>query len=272
MYLAIDIGGTKTLVAALDDDGVITERVRFETPKAYSDFLKSLAENVANMSTKNFLACGVGVPGRLNRERSICIAFGNLPWENVPILKDLKKILDCPVVVENDANLAGLSEAMLLKARYNSVLFLTISTGIGTGVIYNQTIEPALLDAEGGHLLLEHNDKLEQWEDFAAGSAIVRRYGKQAKDITDEATWKHIARDLSVGLIDLLAVVQPEVVVLGGSVGNYFERFEKPLLGYLKQYEMPLVPIPPIMKAQRPDDAVLYGCYDVAKSLYGKTD
>jgi predicted NBD/HSP70 family sugar kinase len=119
-------------------------------------------------------------------------------------------------------------------------------------------------------MLIEHNDKLEQWEDFAAGSAIVRRYGKRAHDIKDEATWGKIARDLSLGFIDLIAVIQPQVIVVGGSVGNYLERFKKPLSDILKVYEMPLVPIPPILKAQRPDDAVVYGCYDLAKSLYEK--
>ena len=83
MYLAVDIGGTKTLVATLNNDGVITERLRFETPKKYEQFIKLLAESVANLSTDNFLACGIGFPGRLNREQGLGVALGNLPWENV---------------------------------------------------------------------------------------------------------------------------------------------------------------------------------------------
>jgi predicted NBD/HSP70 family sugar kinase len=270
MYLAIDIGGTKTLLASLNNDGVVTERVRFETPKTYNQFIKALAGSVDNMSTKDFLACGVGVPGRLNLKKGIGIAMGNLPWLNVPIKNDIEKIVRCPVVIHNDAKLAGLSEAMLIKHKYNRVLYITISTGIGTGVIINQHIDPALADSEGGHILLEHNDKLQQWEDFASGRAILRRYGKKARDITDEATWKHIARDLAVGIIDLIAVIQPEIIIVGGSVGAYLERFEKPLKEILENYEMPLVPIPPIEKAKRPEDAVLYGCYDLAKEVYGK--
>ena len=270
MYLAIDIGGTKTLIACLNNDGVISERVRFETPKDYDKFVAALADNVAKISTDNLLACCVAVPGKLNREKGIGIAMGNLPWANVPIRADVKKLVHCPVIIENDANLAGLSESMLIKHKYDRVLYITVSTGIGTGIIIDHAIDPAFADSEGGQMMLEHNDRLQCWEDFASGSAIVRRYGKKARDITDEATWKHISRDLAVGLIDLIAVVQPQVLVIGGSVGHYLERFKKPLTIDLKRYETPLVPVPPIIEAKRPDDAVLYGCYDLAKSVYGK--
>src|SRR5688500_5171133 len=115
MYLAIDIGGTKTLVASLDDHGVITERVRFETHKDYKDFIKDLEENVAKLSTNNFLACGVELTGRLDRDRRKIIAMGILPWAKIPIYEHLSRFITCPIVVENDAKLAGLSEAMLLK-------------------------------------------------------------------------------------------------------------------------------------------------------------
>lgn len=271
MYLAIDIGGTKTLVASLTNEGVIAEQIRFETPKSYVDFIDILAETIAQLEAKEFVACGVGAPGKIDREKGAVVAFGNLPWKNIPIQADIKKIARCPVAVDNDANLAGLSEAMLLKDKYNRVLYVTVSTGIGTGFIVNQAINPALADSEGGHLLLEHNGKLMRWEDFASGKAIVKRYGKRAHDITDDTTWKHIARDLAVGFIDLIAVAQPEVIVIGGGVGNYLERYKKHLVEILKRYEMPMVQIPPMLQAKRPEEAVIYGCYDLAKGVYGKT-
>jgi predicted NBD/HSP70 family sugar kinase len=270
MYLGIDVGGTKTLVASLTHDGVITEQLRFGTPKNYKEFIQTLAHTVADISTKKFVACGVGIPGRLDRKHGFGVAMGNLPWKNIPIKDDVQRIAQCPVVIDNDANLAGLSEAMLVK-EHSRVLYVTISTGIGTGIIVDRQIEPAFADSEGGHLLLEHNDRLRAWEDFASGRAITRRYGKQARDITNETTWKHIAHDLALGLIELITVVQPDIIVLGGGVGRYFERFKAPLEAALKRYETPLVPIPRLVEAKRPDQAVLYGCYDLAKSVYGKT-
>ncbi len=270
MYLGIDIGGTKTLVASLDQHGVITEKIRFETPQNYDEFVEELAKNVANLSTKTFIACTVGVPGRLDRDHGIGIAMGNLPWKNVPIQREVAHIADCPVYIQNDAKLAGLSESMLLK-QYGRVLFVTISTGIGVGFIVNQTIDEALADSEGGQVLVEQGGKTHFWEDVASGQAIVRRYGKKAKDIHDAGTWRHIAHDIAIGLSDLISVIQPEVIVIGGSVGAYFDRFRKPLLQTLHRYELPITKVPPIVPATRPEDAVLYGCYDYAKAHHGKT-
>jgi predicted NBD/HSP70 family sugar kinase len=269
MYAGIDIGGTKTLVAALDNQGVIKEKFRFPTPKIYPVFLRELSATVANFSTKHFTAAGVAAPGRIDREHGVALAFGNLPWREVPLQRDVERILHCPVVIENDANLAGLSEAMLLR-QYPCVLYVTISTGIGTGVITDRVIDPEFADSEGGEIILEHKGKLKRWEEFASGRAIVQRFGKRASEITDEKTWKIIAHDVAIGLFDLITFIQPDAVVLGGGVMSYFERFSDLLVGELGRFATPLTPIPPILKAQRPEEAVVYGCYDLAKSVYGK--
>lgn len=269
MYLAIDIGGTKTLVASLDDSGVIKECCKFYTPKTYAVFIDELARNVAKLSTESFVASGVGVPGKIDRARGIAVAFGNKPWRNVPIQKDIQKFVQCSVVIENDANLGGLSEAMLLK-EFKRVLYVTISTGIGTGFIVDQKIDPSMANSEGGNILLERSGKLESWEDFASGRAIVQRFGKQASDITDKRTWRVIGHDIAIGIIDLIALMQPEIVVLGGSVGAYYDKFKEFLHEYLKDYENPLITMPVIREATRPELAVIYGCYDLAKQVYGK--
>jgi predicted NBD/HSP70 family sugar kinase len=269
MYLGIDIGGTKTIAASLDAAGVIKESYRFPTPKKYEDFIEELASAVAELTTKKFVAVGVGVPGKIDRERGIGIAFGNLPWRSVPIRKDVQKIANAPVVIENDANLAGLSEAMLLK-HHRKVLYVTISTGIGTGFIVDRVIDPNLADSEGGNILLEHNGKLEAWEDFASGRAIAKRFGKQAREITDKHTWQVIARNIALGLIDLIALTEPDIIVLGGGVGTYYSRYREFLTEFLEEHRSPLFKIPPIQEAARPEQAVVYGCYDLARSVYGK--
>lgn len=264
MYLAIDIGGTKTLIATFNELGVITEQYKFLTPQDYKKFLQELSKSVANLSTKHFKSACVALPGRIDRTQGIGVACGNLPWKNIPIKKDLEGFIDCPVVVENDANLAALSEAVALQDRYDKVLYVTISTGIGAGLIIDQDIDPDFADTEGGHIILEHNGRRQRWERFASGSAIVRRFGKRAMDIHDVKTWRIISRSISIGLMDLIAILQPEVIVIGGGVGQYFERFKPYIKEELTKYNTPLTPIPPIRKAKRPNEAVVYGCYYMA--------
>jgi predicted NBD/HSP70 family sugar kinase len=267
MYAGVDIGGTKTLVAVLDDDGVIQESRKFPTPHNYQHFILELQHAVAFLATKDFKAAGVAIPGRLDRKHGRALKLGNLPWSNVPVQADCEKIFHCPVVIENDANLAALSEAMVHK-KYHNVLYVTISTGIGTGFISDKTIVPSLVDGEGGHMILPHNGKLEEWESFASGRAIFEHYGKKAANITDQGDWKTIARNLALGLFEHIALLQPDVIIIGGSVGTYFEKYGKYLKDELDKYAVPVVPIPPVVAAKRPEVAVIYGCYDLARQKF----
>jgi predicted NBD/HSP70 family sugar kinase len=270
MYLGIDVGGTKTLVATLNNEGVITEKVKFLTPRTYHEFLVELKTALGNLKVQDFKAGGVGIPATIiDREHGIGRRFGNLPWRDVPMLADVERIAHCPFVLENDTKMAGLSEAMLLKTKYSRVLYVTVSTGVGFALVVDDIIDPNIGDGGGRTMLLEHRGKMVPWEDFASGRAIVERYHKKAFEIQDEAIWRKISRDIAQGLIELIAVTEPEVIVIGGGVGTYFERFGKLLDQELKKYHLPIVPIPPLRGAQRAEEAVVYGCYDLTKQVYG---
>jgi predicted NBD/HSP70 family sugar kinase len=273
MYLGVDIGGTKTLVAVLTESGEIRERVKFPTPENYDDFLAQLELTIEGFETKDYRACGVGMPVTVfDRKHGRGMSFGNLPWRNVPVQHDVERLVGCPVVVENDAKLAALSEAMLLKHKYSKVLYVTVSTGIGIGLVANQTIDTSIGDGGGRAILLEHRGKMMPWEDFASGRAIVERYHKRAVDITEKETWQKICRDLAKGFIELIAIMQPEVIVIGGSVGSYFDRYGKLLEAEIKKYEIPLVTLPALRQAQRPEEAVVFGCYDIVKQVFKHAD
>jgi len=268
MYMSIDVGGTKTLVAVLDNTGAIINLFKFPTPKDYLTFKKVLANYVAKVTTTSCIAGCVGLPGRVNRAEGKLIACGNLPWENIKIKNDVQIITNCPIVIENDANLAGLSEAILLK-QYKRVLYVTIGTGIGMAVIANGEIEPALADSEGGEILLEHNGKLQRWESFVSGRAIQKRFGMVANNISDPFVWQIIAKDIAIGLADIATIVRPEVIILGGGVSNNFDQFADFLNEQLLSLATPLAPFVPVFRANEPDDAVIYGGYHLARRVYG---
>lgn len=270
MFGAVDIGGTKTLVAVFDKAGKIAEQSKFPTPKNYDDFKIELAKVVAELSTNNFLRTVVAMPGFVNRQKGIGVAFGNLEWQNVALQADCEKIFHCPVAIENDAKLAGLSEALELKAKYAEVLYITISTGIGIGLTRNGQIDQEISDGGGKVILVEHQDRLKPWEEFASGRAIVAKYGKKASEINDVKAWKAIVKDLSVGFMNLIAITTPDVIVIGGGVGSHFDKFGGFLNETLKQYQTPMLSIPPIVRAKHPEEAVIYGCYEYAKQHYEK--
>ena len=265
MYLTIDIGGTKTLVARMLKNGKIDESIKFPTSPDYENFKKELANNVAEVTTNDVTVVCVAAPGKIDHEKGVVVAFGNLPWKNVPLKADVQKITGHPVLMENDAKLASLSEARLIKPPRNKVLYLTISTGIGGGLVIGNKLDPDLVDAEVGHMRFERDGELVTWESFASGKAIVRRFGKLASEINDPDIWKVISRDLAMGIIDVIANVQPDIIVIGGGVGSHYKKFGKFLEAELKKYEDPMVEIPEIVQAKHPEEAVIYGCYELIK-------
>ncbi len=271
MIGAVDIGGTKTLVAVFNSHGEIVEEQRILTNQDYDIFLSDLREVVNNLTTKDFAKVAVAVPGRLDRQEGMALGYGTLQWKPEPIVADLEPIFHCPVLIENDAKLAGLYEANNIKHDFKNVLYVTIGTGISCALITDGNIDPALEDSEGGQILVDFGGRPKQWEDVASGKAIVRRFGKKAAEITDDSAWKRISHDISLGLLSLIAVTQPEVIVMGGGVNTNFEKYIDYLKKELKKYETPLVPIPPIRKAKRPEEAVIYGCYELTKAHHANT-
>lgn len=268
MYLCIDVGGTKTLVASVDDNGVITDQIRFETPQNYEDFLVKLADSVKELNVSDYVALGIGIPATdLDRDRGIGVNFAHLTWKKVPIRANLEDLFKLPVALENDAKLAGLSESMLRKNK-KRLLYVTVSTGIGYSLIVNNKIDPNIGDGGGSLLVLEYKGQYLPWEDFAAGSAIVKIFGRKAEDIFDKPTWKSISKNLSLGLIELVAVTEPDVIVLGGSVGAFLERYLDQLKEAMAAYETPLFKIPNIEQAIRPNEAVIFGAFDLASSIH----
>lgn len=265
MYLGIDIGGTKTLIALFSKVGEVKKQAKFPTPDKYSDFLIQLKNNLAEFDIEKTYSTVVAVPGKLDRKKGIALAYGNLTWGEEAIADDVKRITKTRVLIENDANLAGLYEANKLKHKFNRVLYVTISTGIGSGFIINGIIDPNFADAEVGQILLEHDGKLQRWEDFASGKAITKMFNKKASEITDKAAWYLISRNIALGLIDLIATLTPEIIVIGGGVGANLFKFEDKLIEELKIFANDMITIPPIQIADKPEEAVIFGCYEFAR-------
>lgn len=266
MYLAIDIGGTKTLVATFSSDGRLTQSIRFETPKDYSEFLSEVARTYGELDdTHGVKQCVAGVPGRVDRANGVAIAFGNLAWENVALGHDIEQIVGVPVRLENDANLAGLSEATLIQHSYRKVLYITVSTGISGVIVIGGKIDEDYADMEFGKMLFEHDGKLIEWEKFASGKAMYEKYGQKASEITDPGIWYAVSRNIALGLTNVVANLTPDVVVIGGGVGSHFEKYADRLHEEMMLYTSNVVTVPPLRKAIRAEEAVLYGCYELAR-------
>ena len=260
MLLAIDTGATKTLVSGFDRKGQPGPEHRFATPRDPDEYIAQLLEIIHEHYGINDLdAIVVAIPGVIRN--NIAIWCGNLPWKNFDIASALKTVVSCPVWVQNDANLAGLAETRALPTQPAQSLYVTVSTGIGTGIIINGAISEALSASEGGHVMVEYDGKVRLWESFASGAAIKATYGKYARDIHDPKVWKQIADKISRGFLVLIPVLQPDVIIIGGSIGTYFSLYSSTLKRILTEHLPEHIPVPEIRQALHPEEAVIYGCY-----------
>ena len=200
-------------------------------------------------------------------EDNIILWCKNLGWKNFDLASILsRKSPNVPVVIINDANLAAYAETLSLPKIPHKSLYVTVSTGIGTGLVTNGRLSTALYNAEGGQMLLEFNKKQLMWEDFASGRAIYKLYGKLGKDIKKTKQWDEIADRISRGLLAIIPMIQPDVIIFGGSIGVFFDEYENKLNDILNDKLPAYIIRPNLRQAVRPDYAVVYGGYLYAKN------
>lgn len=263
MLITIDTGGTKTLITSFSREGKPGAEYKFATPKNEDDYLGTLSELLHEhylQKNRTIDAIVIGVPGMVRN--NIAVWCVNLGWRNFDIAERLSALVpDIPVWLENDANLAGLSETVRLKVQPRNSLYVTISTGIGTGITAEGKIDPNMAMSEGGHMLIEYDGRLRQWESFGSGRSIYETYGKYARDITSPSIWAHISDKIARGFLVMIPMIMPDVIIIGGSIGTYFDRYKDPLKKLIRDQLPDHIPMPEFRQAKYPEEAVIYGCY-----------
>ncbi len=246
MYLAIDIGATKTLIALFSRRGKVVRRVKFPTAQGLATFLRALELNLAGFTKRAIGGVTVAVPGTV--QKNCTVRFGNRHWGDVDILGRVKKLFNCPLYLENDANLAALYEAYGLAGR---TVYLTFSTGIGGGVVEGGKLVAE--DFEPGHRVYTYRGTAAEWEDLAAASALERLYHvDRATDLRGRKVMRDVAARIYLGLPEIAAEFQPDTLIIGGPMGRIFRRFSR----YL-----PRIPGVRYARPKRPQESVIYGGY-----------
>lgn len=193
VYLGVDIGGTKVAAGLVDARGNILSKTRIPMPsrgteaEALSAVEQAISAALETMPRFRRAVAGIGIssPGPLDPRKGVIINPPNLPcWRNLHITKKLKTPGHLPVKLDNDANAAGLAEAIWGAGKgYESVFYATLGTGIGTGIVFDQRIYHGRTGsaAEGGHLSIDYHGpqcacgKMGCIEALAAGPAVARR-------------------------------------------------------------------------------------------------
>ncbi|RKP46731.1 ROK family protein [Cohnella endophytica] len=272
VYVGIDLGGTKILAVLLDERGKKLHQA--ETATNASEGADAVIERMIALIREGLepehrlKSIGVATAGTLNAEEGIVAMASNLRWNQVPLGKKLRQAFGVPVSLENDANAAAYGEwaAGAGKGTKNCV-YVTVSTGIGTGIVSAGKLIRGRDSSAGelGHITLDWNGprcacgNVGCVELYASGTSIGRSAQRLAADRPEEAerllslagnspiTSRHVAeaaaagdalslgvlkeagRALGTGLVSLIHMMNPEVIVLGGGASSIGEPLLRPM-------------------------------------------
>ncbi|MFN7133721.1 MAG: ROK family protein, partial [Myxococcales bacterium] len=304
----IDIGGTKIAVAVADEQGRLLAQARLPTADAAGprfavtraiDALRTLVPRGERIG-----ALGIGACGPLDSTRGLVLSPPNLPgWDAVPVVRWLEVAFGCPVRLENDCNAAALGEHRFGAGRgVDELLYVTVSTGIGAGILSNGSLVRGMRDGAGeiGHATVEPrgpacvcgNDGC--LEVLASGTALARRAREAiaagrgsmlagAAEVTAERVieavrsgdalacelWDATVEWLAIGIGNAIGTLAPQRVVIGGGVslageGLLFAPLRERLKKRVRLLPVELVEVVP---AAFPTEAVLIGALAVAATL-----
>jgi len=272
MTIGVDIGGTKVAAGLVDASGEITHKSRVPiaatgTAEAAFDCVKAAIEEIfATVPEARGAVTGIGIcaPGPLDPFTGVILNPPNLPcWRNFPLAAETARAFGVPAKVDNDANAAGLAEAIWgAGVGYTNVFFAIVGTGIGTGIVFDRKIYYGRTGcaAEGGHVTIDYRGpvcgcgKHGCIEAFASGPNIAKRArakllaGAKSRILTlagsaDAVRTEHVgeayaagddlatevltetAHFLTIWLGTIVDLLEPDVMVIGGGVAELMSSF-----------------------------------------------
>lgn len=291
--VAIDIGGTNTRVALADEELNIIERKQFATDSENPDVTLGKIAEVIKSFDCDIVGAGMSCPGPLDLINGKILTPPNLKgqWHNLKVAEELSKLINKPVYLENDANLAGLAEAVVGEGKdYNYVQFFTVSTGLGAGFVINKEIYHGAhgFGNEVANCVMmkdgpSHGSIIPGGiEAISSGTAITSRAVKAGLDVkhagevndlakAGNEVAKQIMDDAKEYLANFIGVVygyaDPEIVILGGSVALKIDGFAEEVEALAKErvYEI-MKPYVKVRKSTLNEDSGLIGAAYLAFS------
>ncbi|MDD5085487.1 MAG: ROK family protein [Candidatus Omnitrophica bacterium] len=284
--IGIDIGGTKISVVLGDERGkiydkkIITPRLREEARQSITELKNTitLVLHQNKVSISNLLGIGFGVPGQTDPKRGIITSSPNLPgWEGLPLRSSIQSRFKRPVFWDNDANAAAIGEKIFGGGKgFRDFVYITVSTGIGSGIVCNGEIVRGASGNTGemGHMTIIPGGnkcncgKRGCLEAYASGTAIAKRARAMIKmgkptsltkiydpsKITCETVsvaaekgdrlsldiFQNAGHFLGIGIANIINILNPERIFIGGSVLKGPACFWKSMLEAAKKEAWPI--------------------------------
>ncbi|MDR3185245.1 MAG: ROK family protein [Christensenellaceae bacterium] len=270
-YIGIDIGGTTikagivSKYAEILGTGSIPTIADEKCDQIITGIVKLCSKLIhdSHLFVSDIYGIGIGIPGTIDEKSGTIVYSNNLAIENIPIVERLKKHTHIPVLIGNDANCAAVGERIFGNARGNdNIIFITLGTGIGTGIIQDGKLLTGRCGAgaEGGHMVISCDGerctcgRKGCWEAYASATALIRMtkkaieknpngklaaVAKEEGKVSGRTAFKaekigdgdatNIVNDyiryIAEGIINLINIFRPEKVLIGGGMSNEGDHF-----------------------------------------------
>lgn len=255
----------------------------------------------AGIALSDVASIGVGTPGSVNKAKGMIEYANNLDFDQVPAKALLQSFLgDIPIYLDNDANCAALGEAVAGCGKgVKDFVAITLGTGVGGGVIVDGHIVSGINDAAGelGHMVINFDGEMCNcgrrgcWERYASATALVSQTKAAMQAHRESAMWELVNGDInavngrvafdgarhgdeiakkvvfdyiyyvSVGVVNIINALQPEILCVGGGIGHEKENLLVPLRKFVEseRYTIHAQKQTKIVSAELGNDAGIYG-------------
>ncbi|MGB7296264.1 MAG: ROK family protein [Candidatus Aminicenantales bacterium] len=233
--VGIDLGGTKVEIGRVEDGRIVryvTAAVSAQGSK--KQVIEEVVAAVEKVYDPAVAGIGVGVPSVVDVERGIVYDVQNIPsWKEVPLKNILQERFDRPVYINNDANCFAVGEKYFSRGRrYRHLVGLIIGTGLGAGIVLNDRLYSGPNCGAGEFGMIPYKESI--LEHYCSGQYFIREHGIKGEEIFARATrrdpealgiFKRFGRYVGDALMIIMLAVDPEAIILGGSVSRAFSLF-----------------------------------------------
>ena len=262
--LGIDIGGTKVMIGIIDSAGKvigtphkIATNANEPSTKILNNIFNAIEATLksTSISLEQISGIGLGVPGPLDIKKGVILDPWQLPTlQNYSLVKDFKEHFAIPIYMNNDANCFVLGESFFGAGKNSDiVLGFTLGTGLGCGIVINQKIFLGATETAGEVWISPYGDGI--MEDKISGKGLQRIYkNKAGKDLTPKEileraasndpialqAWSEFGEHLAYCIAWTVNVIDPNVVVFGGSLSKGFQYFAPIMESQLRTWINPV--------------------------------
>ena len=244
--VGVDLGGTKVLAARIHGTSIEQkEKTLITSNGTETEVIDEIVSTITRILDSEVAGIGIGVPSVVDVEKGIVYDVQNIPsWKEVPLKSILEDRLQLPVFVNNDANCFALGEKHFGKGQpYTNMIGLIVGTGMAAGIIIDHQLYNGRNCGAGEFGMIPYKDQFIEY--YAAGQFFQNVYQIDGQVVYEKAIngdaqalqmFDELGHHLGNGIINILYALDPEVIILGGSVSQAYSLFQKSMWQQLDSF------------------------------------